>query len=1389
MTKITTVNWDKFKYKFSGNPQDPFEDLSYHIICSIYKQEQGIFRYFNQSAIETIPFESNGDTVVWQAKFYTDTKISDNKNKNEIIKSIKNAKKKWPNITKYYLFSNKEFSEHHNKEYPSDNKPSSQIEIEEVANSLGIVIEWFLSSNFESLAINSDFFYVFEYYFSTDFGVIEFARKKGIDSKKEINVTTESILFNNKNISVERTTYKERIKDEDNKFIFICGEGGSGKSSLIKDCFSNDSNFYYTNIQDFAPSYFNNITIEEFSSIHEINKEKTFIIDSFEDIELSNNNNKIFNIIKDLLDYKWKIIILSRNSIPFDLQNICSSKNITITSIIVPYLKMNELELLSEKNNFNLPSSRSFKYALICLFNLKIYLQNYNSVSQIDIYNDFEAFLKNTKFRNTSSFQLFISMVKEKNNQNSRFFNSKANGHALEKLIHDEIIKYDEDRGYSISHDLYEEFALSKSLSQDFFQNNNTLDIINSFRPTFCIIKSFKLFLERNIDDYDVEVHIKNILTDYRITDDWKNIAIKTIVSINPEYLFNKFSNEIISSPKIFTLIVDSYKLFWTKNSNHKENNLLFRAPVKINRWEEIIDFVFINLKQFKKNNINNIINIIENWSFFNKTGELTIKSSIIALHLYENNYDINCAYKITPIIFFGANDKKVSIRIKSILDEVLISDSDRLNENKHSVFCRVFLKNTLGHNAYIDLMNYYFKVARKFWFQQGTVNSGLYVTELDMYGFDPYDLRDLNSDSFIANKEIISKCLSINMTETISFILDLINKITLNFHKNNKDSKKIIINKKDLIINYYGNQMVWDLGFLKNNKINPICFCLSALDDLFTALIKYVKDEKKDITPLKEIIEQMAEESNSLIMLSFVSGLVIKNPTDFFDIAKMLLRNPLLLVYDRSRMYYENSEQSNLEYLIYSYQFLPSYRECIFKIIDDYKIEQVPILNQQDFNKFINRIDTRIINTHEQIALQKHSFSILNKKSNLIRLFNDIKTSLSTGDILHDFNLPLAIEFIEVDIINELNLSKSIFCIYLLEHCFNDLTSEQIEKFSEIFKAKIKNIAESKFRNIDYNIDNDLSVCYIPNVSSKLIKTKDILEDYLRQILEKNTYIISLILLRRNINILNNNQYDLINSILLKNVENKLSITSCYNYLIFNLRNIETASINNYVVLELIKQIESAVYIFDVEDSIFLLIEYLFNLDKKMQHIIIERIINIKQDDFCLSFMSEIINNQFKHKRFSEFKSIWIMISEVILLKNECSNEKLNILLFGTIKEDIYNYNGFLYEKDSSAGFIKNIVSNVISRFNVNNSIILHSFSLMINKSDLFSLKESISIINNLTQSELNLSEDNTIELIYNLELFVSTSLEEKTSINDFSEILLFMQKHNSRYAAASLL
>lgn len=96
---------------------------------------------------------------------------------------------------------------------------------------------------------------------------------------------------------------------------------------------------------------------------------------------------------------------------------------------------------------------------------------------------------------------------------------------------------------------------------------------------------------------------------------------------------------------------------------------------------------------------------------------------------------------------------------------------------------------------------------------------------------------------------------------------------------------------------------------------------------------------------------------------------------------------------------------------------------------------------------------------------------------------------------------------------------------------------------------------------------------------------------------------------------------------------------------------------------------------------------------------------------------MSEIINNQFKHKRFSEFKSIWIMISEVILLKNECSNEKLNILLFGTIKEDIYNYNGFLYEKDSSAGFIKNIVSNVISRFNVNNSIILHSFSLMINK------------------------------------------------------------------------
>ncbi|WP_283709515.1 hypothetical protein [Pseudoalteromonas prydzensis] len=87
------TDWKIFKAKFSANPQDAFEWMCYLLFCNEFKAKTGIFRYKNQSAIETNPISSNGVNVGWQAKFY-ETALSSHKN--DILATITKAKRDYP---------------------------------------------------------------------------------------------------------------------------------------------------------------------------------------------------------------------------------------------------------------------------------------------------------------------------------------------------------------------------------------------------------------------------------------------------------------------------------------------------------------------------------------------------------------------------------------------------------------------------------------------------------------------------------------------------------------------------------------------------------------------------------------------------------------------------------------------------------------------------------------------------------------------------------------------------------------------------------------------------------------------------------------------------------------------------------------------------------------------------------------------------------------------------------------------------------------------------------------------------------------------------------------------------------------------------------------------
>ncbi|WP_279462464.1 hypothetical protein [Aeromonas veronii] len=127
------ANWDVFKFKFSENPQDTFEWMCYLLFCNEFGVRTGIFRYKNQSAIETNPISSNGINIGWQAKFYNATLSN---HKNDILETLTNAKRDYPDLNKIIFYTNSEWSQYKGKE------PQGKIEVEEIAKENNLDIEW-----------------------------------------------------------------------------------------------------------------------------------------------------------------------------------------------------------------------------------------------------------------------------------------------------------------------------------------------------------------------------------------------------------------------------------------------------------------------------------------------------------------------------------------------------------------------------------------------------------------------------------------------------------------------------------------------------------------------------------------------------------------------------------------------------------------------------------------------------------------------------------------------------------------------------------------------------------------------------------------------------------------------------------------------------------------------------------------------------------------------------------------------------------------------------------------------------------------------------------------------------------------------------------------------
>ena len=140
---MAEVNWHAFRTKFNNKEQHAFEQLAYQLFCSEYKRSEGIFRFKNQTGIETEPIKVNRTWVGFQAKFFEGSLST---GKNQMISSIRKAKKKNPNLKKILFYVNAEFGESTNRRKKDS---AYKTEIEKVAKKLGVTLVWRVPSHIE----------------------------------------------------------------------------------------------------------------------------------------------------------------------------------------------------------------------------------------------------------------------------------------------------------------------------------------------------------------------------------------------------------------------------------------------------------------------------------------------------------------------------------------------------------------------------------------------------------------------------------------------------------------------------------------------------------------------------------------------------------------------------------------------------------------------------------------------------------------------------------------------------------------------------------------------------------------------------------------------------------------------------------------------------------------------------------------------------------------------------------------------------------------------------------------------------------------------------------------------------------------------------------------
>ena len=284
--------------------------------------------------------------------------------------------------------------------------------------------------------------WVYDIFFGLEPNLHTLILEEQTNTNEILDPINSCISINEQLIKINRTDIIDDIVNNigPHKHFVLHGEGGTGKTGIIKDLFAKthssiplcirkaQSLNVVSLIELFSFAY--QYRSEQFIEAYSESSQKIFVIDSAEKLQEIEDDSSIRSLIKMLDQNGWSIILTVRNVFLKDLKDTLHLiYNIDPHYYSIDCISDSELQDIAKHHSITLPQNSNFKQRLTNLFYLNLFIQLKDTIDISGSYRSFKEIAWHEKISGKHTLRgigikreiCFIDVVKQRVNS-SKFY-------------------------------------------------------------------------------------------------------------------------------------------------------------------------------------------------------------------------------------------------------------------------------------------------------------------------------------------------------------------------------------------------------------------------------------------------------------------------------------------------------------------------------------------------------------------------------------------------------------------------------------------------------------------------------------------------------------------------------------------------------------------------------------------------------------------------------------------------------------------------------------------------------------------------------------------------------------------------------------------------------